>query len=118
VRTRSPLYALALALAAASALGGCTSLPPEPEPGWLDDPVYARHERAITAFQRLRDHRTGEPAWSCGELCRASDEACQTALEVCTQSGPGRRCERAQQGCSWTRTMLPRECDYCSPRGP
>lgn len=100
---------------AAWLLASCAAGPPKPDPTWLDDPLYARHERAVADFQRTRDHGVGDPAWRCDDLCRASDEACQTAGALCTQAGPGRRCDDARRGCSWTHTLLPRACAYCAP---
>ncbi|TNF34557.1 MAG: hypothetical protein EP329_07105 [Deltaproteobacteria bacterium] len=96
-------------------LAACGTAAPDRAPSSLEAPVLTRHEHAIADFQLAHDRGSGDLGWPCPELCRASDEACQTALELCTQSGLGRRCGEARQGCAWTRAMLPRACSYCAP---
>lgn len=109
--------ALARLVLVVGLLAGCGPRSAQPRHEPLDDALYARHEAAIGAFQRTLDHGPGDPSWRCTDLCRASDDACQTAAALCTQSGRDRRCRDAHRGCDWTLTLMPRSCRYCVTSG-
>ncbi len=104
-----------VAVASTTLLACATSAPASDAP-----PALIAHRDAVRDFQRLDLTPPGARRFDdrCLQRCDASDRACFTAATLCDDAPGSDACREARTGCSWTTSLLPARCDYCTTYPP